>query len=142
MNRHARLIKLGLDANAIHATKLINGCSLSHEHQVFDRVLHKDTNLWTALISAYARSELSQYSQSIGLFSLMTRDWGPDARRNHFTFTTVARVISSAPEHIFTWEKPSMDTSSNLRVCTFNCSCVLFLRSKDVFIIKETVSDI
>ncbi|KAL2470651.1 Pentatricopeptide repeat-containing protein [Abeliophyllum distichum] len=101
MNRHARLIKLGLDTNAIHATKLINDYSVSHAHQVFDQVSHKDTPLWTALISAYSRSEPPHCYQAIRLFSLMTREQGPDARPNHFTFTTVARAIASAPEHFY-----------------------------------------
>ncbi|CAI9776626.1 unnamed protein product [Fraxinus pennsylvanica] len=101
MNRHARLIKLGLDTNAIHATKLVNDYSLCHAHQVFDQVSQRDTTLWTALISAYARSEPSRCSQAIRLFSIMAREQGLDTRPNHYTVTTVARAVASAPEHLY-----------------------------------------
>ncbi|CAA2958436.1 pentatricopeptide repeat-containing At2g13600-like isoform X1 [Olea europaea subsp. europaea] len=101
MNRHARLIKLGLDTNAIHATRLVNDYSLRHAHQVFDQVLHRDTTLWTALISAYVQSGPSHCSHAIRLFSIMAREQGLDSRPNHFTVTTVARAVASAPEHLY-----------------------------------------
>nr|GMC88152.1 pentatricopeptide repeat-containing protein At2g13600-like [Ipomoea batatas] len=108
MYRHSLLIKLGLDTNAVCATKLINkylslglANSLSHAHQLFDQVPLKDPPLWTSLISAYARH--NQLDNALHLFSLMLRQTQPDldARPNHFVITAVARAIAFAPQHIF-----------------------------------------
>lgn len=107
MYRHSRLVKLGLDTNAVCATKLINkylslglANSLSHARRLFDQVPLKDLPLWTSLISAYARH--NQLDNALHLFSLMLRRTQSDldARPNHFVITTVARAIAFAPQHI------------------------------------------
>lgn len=111
MNRHARLIKLGLDTNPFYASKLIaeyassspTRNSLSHTHRVFDQVPFniKDTALWASLISAYSRSH--QPHKALHLFSHMLRESqaSPDAQPNSYVFTSVARAIASAPEQLY-----------------------------------------
>ncbi|KAL3517788.1 hypothetical protein ACH5RR_020377 [Cinchona calisaya] len=107
MNRHSRLIKLGLDTNPFYASKVIAeyACSqsrnsLSHAHQVFDQVPFnlKDTALWASLISAYSRSH--QPHKALHLFShmLLQPQPAPHAQPNSYVFTSVARAIASAPE--------------------------------------------
>ncbi|OIT37548.1 PREDICTED: pentatricopeptide repeat-containing protein At2g13600-like [Nicotiana attenuata] len=107
MSRHAWFIKLGLDTSPVYATKLIADYvsygipnSISIAHQVFDQVPHKDTPLWTSIISAYARS--NQSHKALHLFSCMLHQSrsNPDARPNHFVFTAVARAITSAPQYL------------------------------------------
>ncbi|WOH01849.1 hypothetical protein DCAR_0521235 [Daucus carota subsp. sativus] len=105
MNRHAQLIKLGLSANPIFATRLINDYarsatsnSLSHAHQLFDEVPNKDTVLWTSLIAAYTHSN-NPY-KALQLFSVMLRQPESTEKPNHFVFATIARAIASCPEHI------------------------------------------
>ncbi|VFQ69308.1 unnamed protein product [Cuscuta campestris] len=107
MYRHSNLIKLGLNTNAVYATKLITlylssglANSLSHAHQLFDEVPVKDPPLWTSLIAAYARH--CQPENALHLFFLMLRQSKPDleACPNHFAITAVARAIASAPQHL------------------------------------------
>ncbi|CAH9055532.1 unnamed protein product [Cuscuta epithymum] len=107
MYRHSHLIKLGLNTNALWATRLISGYlssgfanSLSHAHQLFDEVPFKDPPLWTSLIAAYARH--NQPDNALHLFSLMLHQTKPDldARPNHFVITAAARAIASAPQHL------------------------------------------
>ncbi|KAH7864302.1 hypothetical protein Vadar_028038 [Vaccinium darrowii] len=104
MNRHARLIKLGLDTNPSVATRLINDytqlfpCSLNYAHQLFDQVPHKDTTLYTSLISSYTRS--NHPLQALQLFSLMTRQPDPTLKPNHYILATVARAVASSPRHL------------------------------------------
>ncbi|KAI7983510.1 Pentatricopeptide repeat-containing protein [Camellia lanceoleosa] len=107
MNRHARFIKLGLDTNPLVATRLINDyisysqspTSLNHAHKLFDQVPHKDTVLWTSLISSYTR--LNQPHTALHLFSLMLRLSSPSLQPNNpFVLATVARAIASSPEHL------------------------------------------
>ncbi|PSR94919.1 Pentatricopeptide repeat-containing protein [Actinidia chinensis var. chinensis] len=106
MNRHARLLKLGLDTNPLIATRLINeyvACfrtqtSLSHAHRLFDQVAHKDTILWISLISAYSLS--NQPHKALQLFSLMLRPPHSPLPPNPFVFATAARAVASSPEHL------------------------------------------
>ncbi|KAK4706744.1 hypothetical protein R3W88_033708 [Solanum pinnatisectum] len=108
MSKHAWLIKLGLDTSPLYATNLIAHYvssaipnSLTIAHKVFDQVPHKDTTLWTSLISSYARS--NQPHKALHLFSLMLHQSqsNPDtsAQPNHFVFTAVARAIASSPQN-------------------------------------------
>ncbi|CAI9107451.1 OLC1v1006802C1 [Oldenlandia corymbosa var. corymbosa] len=109
MNRHARLIKLGLQTNPCYASKLIaeyaffpTSHSLNHAHRIFKEVPSdlRDTALWASLISAYSRSE--QPNNALHLFSHLLGQ--PQASRNAepnaYVFTSVARAIASAPEHL------------------------------------------
>ncbi|KAA8546307.1 hypothetical protein F0562_002954 [Nyssa sinensis] len=106
MNRHAWLIKLGLDTNPAIATRLINDytssqtpSSLRIGRQLFDQVPYKDTVLWTSLISAYTRCNHPR--KALQLFSLMLRQPDPPTYQpNHFIFATVARAIASSPEYL------------------------------------------
>ncbi|XP_069145676.1 pentatricopeptide repeat-containing protein At1g31430-like [Solanum lycopersicum] len=108
MSKHAWLIKLGLDTCPLYATNLIAHYvfsaipnSLTIAHKVFDQVPHKDTTLWTSLISSYARS--NQPHKALHLFSLMLHQSqsNPDtaAHPNHFVFSTVARAIASSRQN-------------------------------------------
>ncbi|KAH0738338.1 hypothetical protein KY290_037043 [Solanum tuberosum] len=108
MSKHAWLIKLGLDTTPLYATNLIAHYvsspipnSLTIAHKVFDQVPHKDTTLWTSLISSYARS--NQPHKALHLFSVMLNQYqsNPDtaAQPNHFVFTAVARAIASSPQN-------------------------------------------
>ncbi|CAK9162379.1 unnamed protein product [Ilex paraguariensis] len=105
MNKHARFVKLGLDNNAVFATKLINDYvsyktpnSLSQAHQLFDQVPRKDTVLWTSIISAYTRS--NNPHKALQLFSLMLHQAEPDQKPNNFVFATIARAIASSQEDL------------------------------------------
>ncbi|XP_071937596.1 pentatricopeptide repeat-containing protein At3g22690-like [Coffea arabica] len=109
MNRHAGLIKLGLDSNPIHASKLIaeyarfpSPSSLSHAHRVFDQVPFylQDTPLWASLISLYSRSH--QPHNALHLFFHMLRppQAASNALPNTYVFASVARAIASAPEQL------------------------------------------
>ncbi|XAR58715.1 hypothetical protein NMG60_11014211 [Bertholletia excelsa] len=107
MNRHARLVKLGLDTNTAFATRLINDyvsfsgrtpSSLAHAHKLFDELPQKDTILWTSFMSACTRS--SHPSKALRLFSLMLRLSSSTVQPNHFVFPTVFRAVASAPEHL------------------------------------------
>ncbi|KAM3282858.1 pentatricopeptide repeat-containing protein [Capsicum chacoense] len=102
MSKHALFIKLGLDTCPVYATNLIadyvSSNSLTIAHKVFDQVPLKDTPLWTALISAYARS--NRPHNALHLFSTMLQQ-SQSHPPNHFVFTAVARAIaSSAPQHL------------------------------------------
>ncbi|KAK9282100.1 hypothetical protein L1049_005012 [Liquidambar formosana] len=101
MNGHARFIKLGLDTNPLVATRLLNEYissqspnSLGHAHQLFDQVPHKDTVLWSSIISAYTRSGYS--SKALQLFSYMLHQAPPKHQPNHFVYATVARACGSS----------------------------------------------
>ncbi|KAM7521802.1 hypothetical protein LguiA_011704 [Lonicera macranthoides] len=105
MNRHAQLIKLGLETNPILATQLINHYassptpnSLTHAHQLFDQITTKDTILWTSLISAYTHSNFPL--KALKLFSLMLSQRHPNQLPNHFVFATIATAIASSPDHL------------------------------------------
>ncbi|KAE9463779.1 hypothetical protein C3L33_04317, partial [Rhododendron williamsianum] len=104
MNRHAWLIKLGLDTNPAVVTRLINdctqssSCNLNYAHKLFDQVPQKDTTLWTSLISAYTRS--NHPLRALQLFSLMTRQPGSTLKPNHFVLATIARAVASSPHHL------------------------------------------
>lgn len=109
MNRHARLIKLGLHTNPFYASKLIAeyACfpapnSFRHAHRVFDQVPFnlRDTALWASLISAYSRSE--QPNKALHLFShlLCYPQASQNATPNAYVFASVARAIASAPEQL------------------------------------------
>ncbi|KAH0455656.1 hypothetical protein IEQ34_015688 [Dendrobium chrysotoxum] len=67
MKAHSRLLKQGLDANPVVATRLLQAyacqtspSSLTDARQLFDQIpsSSRDTFLWAAMISAYARSNL------------------------------------------------------------------------------------
>ncbi|XP_060181050.1 pentatricopeptide repeat-containing protein At2g22070-like [Lycium barbarum] len=107
MSKHALFIKLGLDTNPVYATNLITNYissgfpnSLNIAHKVFDQVPHKDTTLWTTLISSYTRS--NQPHKALHLFSNMIHQAhsNPKARPNHFVFTAIVSAIGSAPKHL------------------------------------------
>ncbi|KAI5679985.1 hypothetical protein M9H77_01212 [Catharanthus roseus] len=112
MNRHAWLIKLGLDAAAVHASKLIaeyasssTGSSLSQVYRVFEQVpFHlRDTALWASIISVYSRSH--QPHKALHIFSDMLRQHRNgssviSSRPNSYVFTSVARAIAAAPEQV------------------------------------------
>ncbi|KAF5207634.1 Pentatricopeptide repeat [Thalictrum thalictroides] len=103
MNSHARLLKLGLDTNPITATKLLNAYvssnthfpnSLTYAYQLFEQVPHKDTTLWTSIISAFNRAGNSY--KALHLFSQMFHQMQP----NHFVYATVARACGSSVTHL------------------------------------------
>ncbi|KAK6937661.1 Pentatricopeptide repeat [Dillenia turbinata] len=98
MNRHARIVKLGLDKNPKHATQLLNDYissetpnSLTHAYKLFNQVPSKDTVLWSSLISAYTRSNKSE--AALHLFTQMTHQ---TQQPNHFIYATIAKACAAS----------------------------------------------
>ncbi|KAJ0963695.1 hypothetical protein J5N97_028817 [Dioscorea zingiberensis] len=92
MTSHARLLKLGLDRDPITTTQLLQfyarAASLAAARRLFDDIpfAARDPPLWTAIISAYARSH--HPLPAFRLFSLMPRP-------NPFASASVARAAAA-----------------------------------------------
>ncbi|MQM10239.1 hypothetical protein Taro_043129 [Colocasia esculenta] len=105
MRSHARLIKLGLDADPVTTTCLLRSYaaapspdSLLCARRLFDQAPSKDAVLWTAIVSAYARS--SRPAEALRLLSQMHRrhrlHGGPAP--NHYTYASAARAAGAAAD--------------------------------------------
>uniref|UniRef100_A0A1D1YB16 Pentatricopeptide repeat-containing protein At1g11290 n=1 Tax=Anthurium amnicola TaxID=1678845 RepID=A0A1D1YB16_9ARAE len=105
MRSHARLLKLGLDAHPVAATRLLQSYaarpstdSLHSARRLFDQVPSKDALLWTAMLAAYAHS--GHPTDALRLLSQMHRlhrfRGGPAP--NHYTYASAARAAGSAAD--------------------------------------------
>ncbi|XP_008789574.2 pentatricopeptide repeat-containing protein At2g13600-like [Phoenix dactylifera] len=93
---HARLLKLGLDRDPVTATQLLTAYaslpspdSLTYALRLFAQVpsRSRDPVLWTALLSAFARS--TRPAAALRLFSRL-----PSLRSNPFAFASAARAAA------------------------------------------------
>ncbi|XAR62709.1 hypothetical protein NMG60_11017566 [Bertholletia excelsa] len=88
---HARVCRLGLQQNAIVATKLISAYSIcgnaDEARVVFDSFRYKNVYIWNAMVNGYAKTYL--HGESFALFNQMCRsEDSPD----NFTLSTLSKV--------------------------------------------------